>query len=191
MASTPSKVKSPALFAHVVLRTSPANFPKMVTYYKDFLGAHASFENDMISFLTYDEEHHRVAIVGVPGTTPRAKDSAGMDHTAFTFSSLSDLAQAYRQRKALGILPSICLNHGPTTSIYYTDPDGNKIETQVDNFESVEAATEFMMSEEFAINPIGTDFDPDELCERLERGEPEKEIKKRKEIGPRGLDSFA
>lgn len=35
---------------------------------------------------------------------------------------------------------------GSTTSIYYKDPDGNMLETQVDNFDSVEEATKFMVS---------------------------------------------
>jgi len=46
--------------------------------------------------------------------------------------------------------------------MYYSDPDGNKIEIQVDNFDTPEAANEFMTSKYFAENPIGTDFDPEE-----------------------------
>ena len=47
-----------------------------------------------------------------------------------------------------------------------------------------------MMSKYYAENPFGVDFDPEELIERLEAGEDEKEIKKRPEIGPRGLDAI-
>lgn len=176
------------MLAHVGLRTG--NFKTMVDYYKNFLGAEASFENEMVSFLRYDEEHHRIAIVGIPGTSPRAKETAGVEHMAFTFATLDDLALTYRQRKELGILPSVCINHGPTTSIYYTDPDGNQIETQVDNFDTAEAANEFMASEAFAGNPVGTDFDPEELIKRLANGESHAVIKKRVEIGARGIDSF-
>ncbi|KAF5852289.1 hypothetical protein GGP41_000967 [Bipolaris sorokiniana] len=66
MSGQSTKVISPATLAHVVLRT--ANFKQMLDYYKTFLGAGASYENEMLSFLTYDEEHHRIAIMGVPGT---------------------------------------------------------------------------------------------------------------------------
>lgn len=72
-------------------------------------------------------------------------------------------------------------------SIYYEDPDGNQIETQVDSFEDPEEATKFMASEEFAENPIGVDFDPEELIRRLQAGESEESLKKREKIGPRGL----
>jgi hypothetical protein len=32
------------------------------------------------------------------------------------------------------IRPFYSINHGPTTSLYYTDPDGNRVELLVDNF---------------------------------------------------------
>ncbi|KIW79157.1 hypothetical protein Z517_05769 [Fonsecaea pedrosoi CBS 271.37] len=183
------EVKSPSSLAHVVLRTP--NFKAMNDYYKTFLGAKASYENEILSLLTYDEEHHRVAIVAVPGTGPKVPKSAGLEHIAFTFNTLDDLTLAYRQRKEAGILPSWCVNHGPTTSIYYTDPDGNMIETQVDNFDTVDEANAFMASRAFAENPIGTDFDPEELIRRLESGEDHRSIKKRIENGPRGLPEWA
>lgn len=102
---------------------------------------------------------------------------------AFGFASLDDLALAYRQRKARGITPSWCVNHGITMSIYYSDPDGNMVETQVDSFDSNEEATAYMLSEEFKENPVGTEVDPEELVRRLQAGEDRAEIRKRD--GPR------
>ncbi|KAK7214596.1 hypothetical protein V2G26_002599 [Clonostachys chloroleuca] len=98
-----SKVLSPRALAHVVLRTS--NFKPMVAFYKAFLGAHATFENEFLSFLTYDGEHHRIAIGNVSGTSEQAPTSAGLEHLAFSFHNLQDLLSAYTQRKARGILP--------------------------------------------------------------------------------------
>lgn len=174
--------------AHVVLRT--ANYKPMVAFYKAFLGAYATHENDFLSFLTYDYEHHRIAIANVPGTTAKVPMSSGLEHIAFTFDSLSDLLLAYQQRKARKILPIWCVNHGPTTSIYYQDPDGNQIETQVDNVDTVEEANEIMSSPEFAENPFGVDFDPEELIKRVQNGEDDKVLKKRPNIGPRGMDAL-
>ncbi|KAJ4422242.1 hypothetical protein N0V82_003102 [Gnomoniopsis sp. IMI 355080] len=182
------KVLSPTALAHVVLQTS--QFKPMVAFYKAFLGANVTYQNDALSFLTYDEEHHRVAISYVPGITPKIPASAGLAHMAFSFRSLNDLMQAYSQRKARGILPIWAVNHGPTTSIYYQDPDGNQIETQVDNFATVEEANAFMRSPEFAENPIGADFEPEELIRRLENGEDLEVLKKRARVGPRGLESI-
>lgn len=186
--SSLTKVKSPSMLAHVVLRTG--KFKEMVDYYKMFLGADISFENEILSFLRYDGEHHRVAIIGIPGISAKDNTTAGMEHMAFTFDTLEDLALAYRQRKELGILPSTCINHGPTTSMYYTDPDGNRIETQVDNFNTAEEASKFMASRAFQENPIGTDFDPEELIKRLESGESAASIKMRIESGPRGIENL-
>lgn len=65
------------------------------------------------------------------------------------------------------------------------------LETQVDNFDTVEAATAFMMSDKFAQNPIGTDFDAEALISRINQGEGEANLKTREEIGPRGISDLA
>ncbi|KAJ5633486.1 Glyoxalase/Bleomycin resistance protein/Dihydroxybiphenyl dioxygenase [Penicillium lividum] len=180
-----TKVLSPASLAHVVLRT--ANLERMVEFYTTFLGGTVTYGNEVISFITYDEEHHRVALIGIPSTGPKVPTSCGLEHIAFTFSSLSDLLKSYRHRKARNIDPVWCVNHGPTTSIYYRDPDGNMLETQVDNFDTVEDANAFMMSQAFAENPIGTDFDAEEMIKAIKSGKDDRALKKRREIGPRVL----
>ncbi|OQV08539.1 hypothetical protein CLAIMM_12795 [Cladophialophora immunda] len=178
-------VKSPNYFAHVVLQTN--NLKPMVDHYKKFLNAHASYENEFASFLTYDEEHHRIAIIQVPALAPKDPKRTGLHHMAFTYNNLEDFAVAYLQRKANGIEPVWCVNHGPTTSMYYDDPDGNRTEIQIDNFDTSEGSSAFMASPLFDENPIGTDFDPSDLIKRLNDGEDHASIKKRIEIGPRGL----
>ncbi|OQU95830.1 hypothetical protein CLAIMM_01997 [Cladophialophora immunda] len=179
------KVLAPSKLAHVVLRTN--NFAAMVQYYQSFLGASVIYSNDFLAFLTYDDEHHRIAIAGIPDTKPKQLTTCGLEHIAFSFNTLEDLLLSYRQRKQKDIQPLWPVNHGPTTSIYYRDPDGNMLETQVDNFDSPEEATEFMKSKYFAENPIGTDFDPEEYISRLRAGESERDLKRRVEIGPRGI----
>lgn len=109
----------PIRLAHVVLKTQASQFETMKAFYKTFLNATASYEHDSFSFLTYDEEHHRIAIIALPGTGPRSPTSSGLVHIAFTFANLHDLLMAYRQRKVHGMVPYWCVNHGPTTSLYY------------------------------------------------------------------------
>lgn len=183
--SEPVKVRSPTSLAHIVLRT--AKFEELIDFWTMFLGATITHKGDSLAFLRYDEEHHRIAIIAVPGTLPREGNTAGLHHVAFSFDTLADLLQSYKQRKALGVLPKWSVNHGPTTSIYYEDPDGNLIETQVDNFDTSEAANAFMSGPLFAENPVGTDFDPEVLLKAMRGGVAESELKKRVEIGPRSM----
>lgn len=180
-----SRVLAPSALAHVVLQT--ANLDRMIDFYTTFLGGTVTHRNEMLAFITYDDEHHRIALIGLPNTSPKVVGSCGLDHVSFAFSDLTSLLLACRQRKARMIEPFWSVNHGPTTSIYYKDPDGNKLETQVDNFDTNEAATQFMESAAFTENPIGTDFDPEELIERIKAGEEVAKLKERVEIGPRGM----
>lgn len=112
----------------------------------------------------------------------------GFKHIAFTFESLEDLFLSYRQRKAKGMLPFWCVNHGMTISLYYNDPDGNVLETQCDTL-SNEKANEYMASRSFQENPIGVDFDPEEMIERIKKGQSFEELTCRPDIGPRGVDT--
>ncbi|TQN69571.1 Biphenyl-2,3-diol 1,2-dioxygenase 2 [Colletotrichum shisoi] len=178
-------VKSPSKVGHVVFKTS--NFRGMVDFYIKFLGCVVAFENEQLSILRFDDDddHHRVAILYLPDLKPTDPQAVGLEHVAFSYSTLPDLLAAYQKHKSNGISPFWCVNHGPTTSMYYKDPDGNGVELLVDNFDTIREANEFMASRLFAENPIGTEFDPQDLVQRLELGESESSLKKRVEIGPR------
>jgi catechol 2,3-dioxygenase-like lactoylglutathione lyase family enzyme len=178
-------IVSPARLAHFVLRTS--RFEEIVSWYKTVLGARPAFQNELLAFLSYDEEHHRVAVLNVPDLKDQPEGAAGVHHNAFTYATLKDLMETYERLRDLGIKPVFVINHGPTTSLYYSDPDKNQIELQVDNYDDIEDATAFFYSEAFAENPIGVEFDPDELLARLRAGEPEDALKRRPDIGARGL----
>lgn len=177
----------PRRFAHFVLRTS--RYREVVDFYKVLLCVHLTYSNDFVSFLTYDEEHHRIAVLNASGLQDQQRGMAGVHHVAFTYDSLSDLIANYERARLHGIDPVWCTNHGPTTSLYYRDPDGNQIELQVENFATVEESMAFLHSAEFAENPIGVDFDPEELARRIRAGESEGELKKRPRSGPRGFDA--
>lgn len=162
-------VRPPAKLAHLVLRT--AHFDEAVRWYELVLGAHSVFRNPMLAFLTYDDEHHRLALVNVGESAPEAPRGApGLEHVAFTYASLDDLLATYRRLDAAGIRPAWCVNHGPTTSMYYEDPDGHQVELQVDNFASADELVAWFRTGDFAANPIGTPFDPALLLARYEAG---------------------
>lgn len=179
---------APVKLAHVVIRTS--RYSRMVDWYKTVLEAEVVFSNQMISFMTYDEEHHRVAIANVPVLIPRPGFMASVEHIAFTYASLGDLLATHQRLAQLGIEPYWCVNHGATTSMYYADPDGNQIELQIDNFEKEEDLNEFLYGPAFQTNQIGVDFDPANLLRRYEAGETHSELVRWRNIEARGPDSI-
>ena len=161
---------APTKLAHVVRRTS--RFAEMIRWHEVVFGAYPVYKDDTIAFLTYDDEHHRFAIANIPGLPDQPELAAGTDHVAFTHASLGDLLYTYERLKAEGIVPFWCINHGMTTSMYYKDPDGNRVEFQADNFPSVEEGNAWIRNSDFASNPIGVIFEPEDLLARFKAGEP-------------------
>jgi catechol 2,3-dioxygenase-like lactoylglutathione lyase family enzyme len=181
----------PKYLAHWVIKS--AQREPMVSWYQKALGMDIVFENDLLTFLTYDHEHHRLAIIALPRSAKPMiwlsriyRKFYGIDHIAFNFGSLRELLQKHRDLKAEGIEPIWCINHGPTTSVYYEDPDGNRLEFQSDNFDEPEELQHFALGLDFHRNPIGVNFDPDLLWEKLEAGVPESELRQRGSATPPG-----
>lgn len=166
-------------FAHVVLQTN--QLPVVRQWYLRVLGAHVVYENPVMCFMTFDEEHHRLALFGPPGGVLAARTpmTVGMAHSAFTFATLGELVDKYLELKAEGIEPRVPVQHGVTTSLYYRDPDGNTVELQVDNFGTPDEATDYMHGPEYAADPIGPSFDAEELARAYKAGAPESELKTR------------
>lgn len=165
-----SQALSPAKFAHFVLRTG--HIDKMAEWYESVLAARIVFRDERLCFLSYDDEHHRLALIQVPGLEPRDPNGTGTDHVAYSYRDLGELLANYRRLKAAGILPHWPINHGVTTSMYYRDPDNNRVELQIDNFATAEECQAYFQSRAFADNPVGVTYDPEELCRRYEAGEP-------------------
>jgi catechol 2,3-dioxygenase-like lactoylglutathione lyase family enzyme len=165
-----------ARLAHIVLMTR--QLPQMREWYCKVLGAHVVYENPVLCFLTFDEEHHRLALLSPPGAplVERTPLTVGMHHSAYTFASLGDLLERHQALAAQGIEPLTPIQHGVTTSLYYRDPDGNMVELQIDNFASADAATAYMLGPEFAADPIGPAFDPGHMQQALLAGTPVSEL---------------
>ena len=165
----------PAKFVHVVYRTY--RFDEMIRWYQTVFDAKLQHHDPAIAFVTYDDEHHRVAFLNLslfePDGPKGRGDLVGVDHVAYTYDSLTDLAENYAQLKDLGIMPYWCLHHGITVSMYYGDPDGNRMEFQVDAYTNNDDANAFMKGPGFAQNAIGVEYDPDDMLRRLRAGEPD------------------
>jgi catechol 2,3-dioxygenase-like lactoylglutathione lyase family enzyme len=180
---------APCKLSHIVLRS--ANVPAMRDWYVAALNARVVFEGEGGTGcgLTFDEEHHRIAIIGMPpgdvakqhaigdffAQIDKRREMSGLEHVSFTFDGLGKLFSQYRRLKKQGIEPVMTVNHGAVMSMYYLDPDGNNVELQTDTL-PMDQAFEFMYSPAFAENSVGAPYDPEELCDMYEAGVPLAEI---------------
>src|SRR5580692_10076111 len=127
-----SQPVSPAKFAHFVLRTGQLD--KMAEWYKTVLSARIVFRDERLCFLSYDDEHHRLALIGIPGAGVRDPNSTGTDHVAYSYNDLGELLATSRRLKAAGIIPNWPINHGVSFLIYSATTENNRVELQIDNF---------------------------------------------------------
>src|SRR5437899_2582689 len=105
----------PSKLAHVVFQTN--RMKEMRDWYCSVLGGHVIYENPRLSFVTYDDEHHRVAFLDFGPLAPRdietelhvkATEPPGLHHVAFTFPSMSDFLDNYVRLRDRGVRPFFC-----------------------------------------------------------------------------------
>lgn len=174
----------PTKLAHVVFQTNQIG--RMRDWYCAVLEARIIYENQHLSFVTYDDEHHRIAFVdpgplaarapALPGRAVAPSEPPGLHHVAFTYDSMGEFLDNYVRLKGRGIEPFRCINHGPTTSMYYRDPDGNRVELQIDNFATAQEGQDWLKTPAFDQNPIGVEYNPDGLVARFRAGVPVAEL---------------
>ncbi|MBT4748738.1 MAG: biphenyl 2,3-dioxygenase [Rhodospirillaceae bacterium] len=159
--------------AHIVIYTNK-KYEEMKTWYGTVFNARVVHERGgEISFLTFDSEHHRFAIRYQPQLADRDDSIAGIAHVGFTFDNLGEMFATYERIKTEGIRPASAVNHGMTTSLYYRDPIGNKLELQVENQDNQKDAVAVLEDEERE-NVL---FDPDKMLAAVKAGVPDASLK--------------
>jgi catechol 2,3-dioxygenase len=160
-------------FHHFNLKTT--RLQELIDWYTAVVGAEVTFQDEIGAWLTNDAASHRIALLAFPGFVddPDRETRTGMHHSAFEYARFEDLNTTYLRLREQGIEPDICIDHGMTLSYYYRDPDGNRVELQVDTFGNWTLSSEWMRtSAEFKANPIGVFVDPARIAERAAAGEP-------------------
>lgn len=84
---------------------------------------------------------------------------------------MDTLIQTYERLRDAGITPFWPINHGVTLSFYYRDPEGNRIESQVEAFAIMDEGNTYMRSNACEMNPVGVIVDPEDLVRRFKAGE--------------------
>ena len=120
---------------HIVLKVRDAQ--KSKEFYTRALGlkvAHEDRDRGAV-FLSFGEQHHELALFQLAtGDTPAATQP-GLHHAAWQLGSFEELQAAYRELRELGIHVESTIEHNVTRSVYFLDPDGNRVELYCDMVE--------------------------------------------------------
>lgn len=88
-----------------------------------------TFNNELVFLSARPEQHHQLALAS--GRPKEATFSTVMQ-LSFKVQSLDDLRRVRADALALGASGMRGLNHGNALSIYFSDPEGNTVETYLD-----------------------------------------------------------
>jgi catechol 2,3-dioxygenase len=112
---------------HVVLGVRDPQ--RSITFYTEVLGMElVTFLEDMqMAFFSFGERDHDLAVIKVPDDEPVG--SSGLAHSAFEIDGGSDqLRELYAELEARGVQVEMTADHVVTKSLYFLDPDGNRLE---------------------------------------------------------------
>ena len=130
----------------------------MLAFYTDTLGFVITDRGDgpdgMVFLSRSEHEHHQVVLTP---TRDDNGDSRRLDHIAFRVASIGDL-RAFHARLAGTEVDTV--THGTTWSLYFHDPEGNRLEIFTDTPWYVEQPTRL---------PIELDVDDQQLLESSRR----------------------
>lgn len=114
---------------HVLLRV--ADLERSKRFYVDVLGFQVAEENPGDTFLTLGENGHTLDLVQHPNpeSAPRpSREQIGLNHIAFQVESYDGLRAAYEGLQRHGVEIQSAVDHVSQRSLYFSDPDGNRLE---------------------------------------------------------------
>lgn len=121
----------PKRVGHLVLNVK--NVQKSTQFYTEVLGFQVALQKKDATFLTCGKIHHDLALFQAsPMAPPVSKGGLGLNHMALQVEDFDMLTQYYNILKDREIIDRTT-DHGMTSSIYLTDPDGNGIELFCNN----------------------------------------------------------
>lgn len=114
---------------HVHIKVS--NLKKAEEFYINIFGFKVSERLGNYLFLTFEKEHHDLALQEIKNVKRPSDNMTGLYHFAIELDNLKQLANIYLKLKKYNV-KCMPINHGISKSIYFSDPDGNGIEVYVD-----------------------------------------------------------
>jgi catechol 2,3-dioxygenase-like lactoylglutathione lyase family enzyme len=125
----PPAQSNTASLSHIVIYCF--DFEKMLRFYTQTLGFQLSdigeARGNRICFLTFDRaaDHHQIALAGGRQGEPGA---GALNHIAFRVGSLGALRERFDRLKQANVADLETITHGSWFSVYYRDPEGNRLE---------------------------------------------------------------
>ena len=123
--------------AHVVLNCRDVE--ASMKFYTDALGMEVTSyrEEPPVAFLSFGAQHHDLALFQGPADQEKLEpDHLGLNHIALQLDGgENELKEIYQKLKSSGIEVERLSDHGMTCSVYFFDPDGNRLEVFCDLME--------------------------------------------------------
>jgi catechol 2,3-dioxygenase len=119
---------------HVVLKVRDAQRSR--DFYVRTLGLKVAFDSPGAVFLSFGREHHELALFQLASGETPGEAQPGLHHMAWQLGSFAELQAAHRELAAMGIAVESTVEHNVTRSVYFPDPDGNRVELYCDMVEN-------------------------------------------------------
>jgi catechol-2,3-dioxygenase len=117
---------------HLVLKVRDARASR--DFYTRTLGlkvSHEDLEHGAV-FLSFGREHHELALFQLATGEPPDNKQPGLHHMAWQVGSFAELQAAHRELRELGVAVESTIEHNVSRSVYFRDPDGNRVELYCD-----------------------------------------------------------
>ena len=196
-ANTSIQAASKLKISETILKTS--RMDEMKAWYRVVLGISPFFERSpdpgtkpldlggqtrasdlKMCFFRLSTDYPYVQTIGIfeePGTASEpTRNAPGLHHMQLMCGSVQELVEKYEELGEQGMRPHRSANHGPMTSFYYRDPDGNNVEITSQNHPTLAAMVEFMSTDGFKKNPSGAEIDPADFVARFRAGTTVEEL---------------
>jgi catechol 2,3-dioxygenase len=117
----------PKRIGHLVLNVKDVEVSEK--FYTEVLGFEIAVKRPLGTFLTCGKIHHDLALFQAPeDAQPVSEGRLGLNHFAVQIEDVDELQEVYQHLKAHGVPIDRLVDHGMTKSVYFFDPDGNRIE---------------------------------------------------------------
>ena len=134
MSSSPRLTVRP-LLSHMGIHVQ--DLPRMEDFYTKVMGLVVTdrgkafkFPIDLVFLSSRPDAHHQLVLAT---GRPMDADYSVINQMSFEVASLDELREMSRRVQEAGVTDFIGINHGNAWSIYFRDPEGNRIEVYLDS----------------------------------------------------------